>query len=201
LLLAPFAVIRVIRVIRGSSKNSCAVFAFYCGQRNLKSEARGGFGDRSRGRLRCPRFIPRRCHMHQSADHQSWQYDDNALIVRDHDPSTCRREVDVVDCRDGIFPSVGGANRKRNKWRDRQLFANVASHNAATLRESGWRRKQSIIIARSPKVSPGSTRETSRQRLERRNKTTNRRSSTVIRNKRRSATISGSINHELSVHL
>ena len=146
-----------------------------------------------------PRFIPPCCCMHQSADHQSWQYNDNALIVRDHHPPACRREVDVVDCRDGIFPSVGCANRKRDKWCDLQVFANIASHNATTLRRSGWSRKQSVIITLSPKASPGSTPKTSRQRLGGRNKTPNRRSSTLIRTKRRSAKISGSLSYQPSV--
>jgi hypothetical protein len=88
--------------------------------------------------------------MHQAADQQPWQHDDNALIVGDYHPPASRRNIDVIDCRHRILPSVGSADRKRDKWRDLQVLAEIASHNSATLPETnrGGKRRETSSVQR-----------------------------------------------------
>ena len=66
--------------------------------------------------------------MHQSTDHQTWQHNHYAHIIRDDYTAPRRREVNVISRGHRILASVGGANREWNKGSDLQMLTNITSH-------------------------------------------------------------------------
>ena len=83
--------------------------------------------------------------MHESTNHQSWQYNHYTLIVRDYYAAPSGREVNVVSRRHGIFASVGGTNREWNKGTHLQMFTNVTSHLCIKIGEL-WIKSKRIAI-------------------------------------------------------
>ena len=64
--------------------------------------------------------------MHQAADQQSRQHNDDALVVRDDHSPTYRRQVNVVDRGHRILMPIGSADSERDKRRNFQMLSDVA---------------------------------------------------------------------------
>ena len=67
--------------------------------------------------------------MHNAANQQSGQYNDDAFVIRNHYATTGRRKIYVVDGWNRILTSVGSSYSERNKRSNLQMLANITSHN------------------------------------------------------------------------